>query len=153
MSLHRQNQQSEQSRVELWHMFATVQAGNAIARTMNASQLFGHYASQTAAAQNDDCYHLAYLKAGTYELRMIYLTSASGGIIDLYVNGEEDNVTHFSWGTDAYSAVAAFSQILVKTVTLTRDQLYRIRMFVPTRNAASGGYQQNITAIFLWKTG
>lgn len=153
MSSHLPDLIPAESHIQIWHMYAEVVAGNALARTNNASQLFGHYVSQSAAAQHDHVAHPLYLKAGTWELRMLYLSAPSGAQCALTLTGEEDLIQHFGATVEMWANPGVFSLIYSTSLTLPRDQLYRLRGRATTKNAASGGYQMNITSFNLWRTG
>jgi hypothetical protein len=145
--------QPEMSRVDLWHIFSSVGQGGAIALSISPSQAWNYFARQSPAALNDWWEQFAYLKAGTYQLRIFYAKGSGGGDLCFNIYNTVGSVNVYSTSLILYDAAPQLNQVHAAAVTIPRDGFYQIRGDACGKQAASTGYTLNITLISLWRTG
>lgn len=101
----------------------------------------------TSNTNGDNISYKAYLAAGTYSLRLLLMTNANGGIIDVDIDGGE--VASF----DSYSGSAAQNVFFNATgITVAVSGLKTLRFRVDGKNASGTDYYAWLTAIALWRT-
>ena len=103
-------QQELPTRGPLWHWRSTVTAGNAIATTQTASQLYGWYSYQNAAGLNDSFTQSVWLAAGTYKYHVMGTTNNNRAIVTWVIDGTTVTSTQ-----DWYAAGLNYN--VVQTVT------------------------------------
>ena len=130
-------------RAVLWHQESSVTAGNAIACTADANQLYSIYCSQSAAAQNDAFTNGFFLRAGTYTFSALGLTSSNKGAIDWYIDGTLA-VTAQDW----YTAGGAFNAVKTATVTVSNSGYHTLKGIVSTKNGSSSAYNMLLTKMW-----
>lgn len=132
-----------------WMLWSEIEVidGNANTLSLNASQILGHWFEQQPAAQNDKCQLVTSLPAGEYQLHMVGHTSSASGITTVKMDGT-------SLGTpDWYTASGGFNakRSLNFTVDIGGEKVFTFTM--ATKNASSSGYKQQVTYLYIIKTG
>jgi hypothetical protein len=128
----------------MFHRYALVVVGNAIAITHDSLDDFAHRAGQTLAADGDTFTHQFFLAAGVYTLNALGMTNANSGRIDWYIDG----VTVVSL-QDWYSAVDAHNVIKTAAVTVVGGGQHVLKGVVNGNTVPSGGYYVRLIAIAL----
>ena len=115
----------------------TVITGNAdLIVGSDAGAFEATYQYQNTPADGDEIQGGFYLKAGTYDLWLYYLSGAARGIIDIDIDG-----VNVIAGIDMYSAIGNYHSQVSNSVTVTGDGFHTINVRVNGKNALSAGYQ------------
>jgi len=108
--------------------------GNGLLQSIDAAQQLNTYWQQSPNSNGAELTIGFPLKAGSYTLTVGYLKSASGGKVDVKVNG----------GTlvtlDTYNATAQKAQISTQTFTQTYDSEAFLTFTLNGKNASSANY-------------
>lgn len=136
-----------QTRIDLWHMFATLIAGAAFSLNIDANQAHNHWYRQNPSANNDQWQHTVYLKAGIYDLWLLHLRDPSGGLLDITVHSPTDTDTVQT--VDFYNAGILRNQISIITFTVQRDGQHWVNGRVNGHTAPSAGYDCFVTMMAL----
>ena len=147
------DEKPELSRVDLWHMHATVITGNAIQIATNTSQIFNLQTRQNPAANNDYWEQYVWLKKGTYTLSVVYIKTTASAICTLAIIDADAQIQAYGTNLDMYGA-AAFNQVFTASVTIPRTSKYNVNGRANSRKAANTtGWDIFITLVTLIRTG
>ena len=131
------------TRATLWHDEATVTAGNALTRTIAASQAYGWFAYQNAAADADSFTYTLVLAAGTYTMYVLGKTNSSYGKLDWDLDG-----TTITTGQDWYAAETFNVTKTVASIVVTTGGRLVLTGTVNGKNAGSTNYNIGLTKIW-----
>lgn len=142
-----------QTRVSFWHRLTNVTTGNALQIVYDTSQFHSHYARQNVAAVGDDNYQDVWLPAGQYQIRVLCLRNTSCGRLSVFFQYQPDlsTVTAMS-AVEMYLAGSQYNSVLTGSFALTKSGQYRVFWQVPSKIAASSGYNAYLTVTDVWKT-
>ena len=76
-------------RAVMWHMNSIVTVGGLISLYVETGQPFNHYAQQQPRANGDEFTQSFYLRAGTYTFKVLGMNGNYNGIIDWYLDGDQ----------------------------------------------------------------
>lgn len=125
------------------HIASDTMAGNAIAWQAIANQIFGGCWHQSPAVQFEAFRLIPLLKNGAHNVNILCAKGATSGILTLTRDGN-------AIGTiDLYSATTLINQVLVSASFNVIPGEHEILFSVDTKNAASGGYDAFIGAIWI----
>ncbi|MCD4687504.1 MAG: hypothetical protein K8S97_16360 [Anaerolineae bacterium] len=132
-------------RAMLWHMNSIVTAGNALARTMTTSQMFGFHHRQDVAADGDTFTQSFVLAPGTYTFYALGKKTYSSGKVDWSLDGSTI-VTGQDWNdASTFNIIMSVASVQVGDTDGGRHVLQG------TINGTSGGagdYRLDLTAMW-----
>lgn len=135
------NMTDQSRRGTMWHDESVVTVGNAIAHTLTASQIYGTYSNQSAAADADVFTNGVYLRKGTYTFYVLGITDTDRGKIDWTIDG----VVLVS-GEDWYAGSTTYNVVKsTASVAVTFDGWHQVKGTVNGKNASSSGYVVALT--------
>lgn len=131
-------------RATMWHNESLVTAGNGITQTLNTSQPYNVLYYQNTAANGDTFTQSFMMRAGTFTLYVLGVTSNDRGKIDWYV----DDVLQIS-GQDWYSASATFNVTKSGSITVVGDGLHVLKGVVNGKSGSSSNYYISPTKMWI----
>lgn len=117
--------------VKTWSKFVT--SGNDFCR----------YASVASPANGDTVEFKFPLKAGNYNLELIYLRRTDSGIVNLYLDGSQIGTI------DAYSSTNSNVNRLILNFSVTTTGIHSFKLVVAGKNASSSGFSFAATAVLI----
>lgn len=128
-------------RETMWHDEATVVAGNAISLSADTNQSFASLPRQSASANADAFTHSCWLRAGTYNFKILGFTGPASPLVDWSLDG-----VNFTTGQDWYSAGATYNVVkTVGSVVVIGDGYHVLKGTVNGKNASSSSYNLLLT--------
>ena len=112
-----------------------VNAGNAIALTVDANHMHNGYWFQATASDADSVSTTFWLRSGSYTLYLLGRSGPNSGFIDWSIDG----VTVIS-GQDWYSASGTANVQKSGSVTVSSDGLHTLTLTMNGKNASSSNY-------------
>lgn len=136
------------TRATLWHDEATVVAGNAIAITLNTSQLYSALHNQNPAADGDAFTQTVVLAEGTYSFYVLGRTGSGLGRLDWYI----DDVKVIS-AQDWYAASITYNVIQsANNIGIAEGGRHVLKGVVNGKHVSSAGYAIYLTKYWFKQT-
>jgi len=134
-----------------WHVNAQNAAGNAVALTINTSQIFNHYAFQSPSSSSDQFESMSFwLKSGhSYVATAYAVRGGTGGIVTLEVRDADTDALVATVTQDLYNATAQFNFKFEVGFTLTTDRHLKLKGKTPTKNASSSAFVAALTCVMV----
>jgi ApbE superfamily uncharacterized protein (UPF0280 family) len=135
----------------LFHVNSQNEAGGAVALTINASQIMGHYAAQSPATVSDKFQSARFWLAADvpYVCTSYCVRGGGAGIVKLSLRRADDDTELASTTQDLYAAASGFNFKAEFGHTPPDDIECYIRGEVTGKNASSSGYGVAITAFMV----
>ena len=132
-------------RALMWHMNSLVTTGNALARTLDTSQMFGFFYRQDSSADGDIFTQSFVLAPGTYTFKVLGKKTTASGKVDWTLDGTPI-VTGQDWyGAGVFNAVLSVASVQIGDTDGGRHVL---QATVNGKNGSSSGYDLNLTAMW-----
>ena len=135
----------------LWHVNSQNNVGNAIALTINTSQIMNHYAAQSPAVNNDEFLSQNFwLKdAVSYIIDAYCVRGGGAGILKLDIVRASDDVELATVTQDLYNATSTFNFKVQLGYIPSGDTEVYLRGKANGKNAAASGYGIAITVFMV----
>jgi len=140
-----------QSRVSFWHRWDEILFGAALSIAVDTAVIWNYYAVQLTPTQGDARYQIAYLPAGDYQVRVLYQRLANAGNLTLFLQDIDNNTVATPINAADMHGTTLRNQVLTGTFTLTEPGYYFFIWQIPSKNAASTGYNSALTMTEVWK--
>ncbi len=114
----------------------------------NTNQELNYYTRNEDSNDLDSFTMNAYLAAGTYSAKILYVKSSSGGMFELLI----DDVSVWS-GVDTYASSAAWSQHSSTTgIVVASEGLKTLKIRSNGKNGSSSAYRIHLSVLEMWRT-
>lgn len=142
-----------QNRFLVNHAFAQAMTGNSFLGSNNVNQM-GGYNFQNVAAVNDAWRHqYIHLRAGTWRMDLLWASSPSSGRLEAHLTPDTgSNISLFNT-LEMYAAAAAWNKLNTASFTVPANMNYTLNGAIPSKIAASTGFNCNITMFSFTRTG
>lgn len=116
-------------------------------RTVNSSQILGFFLYNSSNADGNNVSWNITLSKGTYSMTALFRRGPNNGIVDIDIGTTEVH------SEDTYHTSTSYNWRATATgISIASSGRTTIRARVDGKNASSGGYYCEITAIILWRT-
>lgn len=138
-----------------WHDEAVVIYGNALYRSTSVSQRYATYSWQTPPANADAFENGFYLRAGTYDFKVLGITTMAAGKVDWYLKADGGSYgSAFETGQDWYSNPTVYNVVkTVSSVSVASDGFYTLKGVINGRNASASDYSLILVKYWFTPTG
>lgn len=131
-----------------YNVFKTGDAYNAIiagvwSYVLNASQFLNGYFYNSSQALNDEIEYKFSHKQGPFNLMLLCVTDAWGGITTVYLDG-------VAQGTfDLYTGVTVWNVRVVVPITILRDGEHTLRLRLTGQTPPSAAWRLNLSSLWI----